>query len=249
MTDTPTLDELWASAPPADQTFDPDQVAELPNPARHYLEHAIAPGTPLATTVALLMHGEIKLQSWVPFSARQVIRWDRGMIWRATARMFGVVPIRGFDRLIDGQGEQRWNLLGLIPVVAASGPDITRSTAGRMAAEFVWLPSALCRDSVVWTAPDISHAHASFRLMGEDVNLKLAVDGVGGVESVKFQRWGAPGDSVPHYADFGGSAEDERTFGGYTIPIHLRIGWYFGTDRFGSEGEFFRVTIDDAQFR
>jgi hypothetical protein len=29
----------------------------------------------------------------------------------------------------------------------------------------------------------------------------------------------------------------------------LRIGWYFGSDRFDTEGEFFRITIDDAMFR
>jgi len=48
---------------------------------------------------------------------------------------------------------------------------------------------------------------------------------------------------------FGGVADDERTFGAYTIPSALRIGWYFGTDRFDSAGEFFRVTIDEAVYR
>ena len=45
--------------------------------------------------------------------------------------------------------------------------------------------------------------------------------------------------------DFGGIIEEEGTFCGYTIPTRLRIGWYFGTERFESEGEFFRVTIVD----
>jgi hypothetical protein len=29
----------------------------------------------------------------------------------------------------------------------------------------------------------------------------------------------------------------------------LRIGWHFGSAGFGSAGEFFRVTIDDARYR
>ncbi len=49
--------------------------------------------------------------------------------------------------------------------------------------------------------------------------------------------------------DFGGVAEEERRFGGYTIPTRLRVGWYVGTDRFEPAGEFFRVTIDDAAYR
>ena len=55
--------------------------------------------------------------------------------------------------------------------------------------------------------------------------------------------------SKSHYVDFGGIIEEEGTFCGYTIPTRLRIGWYFGTERFESEGEFFRVTIDDAIYR
>ena len=41
----------------------------------------------------------------------------------------------------------------------------------------------------------------------------------------------------------------EGSFAGYTIPTRMRVGWHFGTDRFEPEGEFFRVTIDDAAYR
>jgi hypothetical protein len=194
------------------------------------------------------MHGEIKLQRWFPFSAEQVIRWERGMIWRATVRMHGL-PIRGFDRLLDGQGEMRWKLLGLVPIMTAAGADITRSAAGRMAAESVWLPSVLCRDDVSWTAPDTSHAHASLVVLGERAELALAVDDGGRLESLKLKRWGNPEGADFHYVDFGGFVEDEGTFGGYTIPTRLRVGWHFGTERFEADGEFFRVTIDDARYR
>ncbi len=48
--------------------------------------------------------------------------------------------------------------------------------------------------------------------------------------------------------DFGGVAEDEQTFGGYTIPTRLRVGWYVGSPQFEPAGQFFRVTIDDARY-
>lgn len=248
MTGVSSLDELWESTPPGQPRFEPDQLTGLPDAARRYLKHAIAPGTPLASAVRLRMHGEIKLQGWLPFSAEQVIRRGRGMIWRATVRIKGL-PIRGFDRLVDGEGEMRWKLLGLIPVMTAAGPDITRSAAGRVGAEFAWLPSALCGDDVSWTAPDSSHARASFAVQGEKVEPTFAVDGAGRLESLELKRWGNPEDADFHYADFGGFVEDEGTFGGYTIPTRLRVGWHFGGERFESEGEFFRVTIDDAQYQ
>lgn len=50
-------------------------------------------------------------------------------------------------------------------------------------------------------------------------------------------------------ACFGGLIEKEATFAGYTIPVRVRAGWYFGTDEFESRGEFFRVVIDNANFR
>jgi hypothetical protein len=62
-------------------------------------------------------------------------------------------------------------------------------------------------------------------------------------------RWGNPGGSTFGCANFGGFVEQEGSFSGYTIPIRMRVGWHFGSERFESEGEFFRVVIDDAAYR
>ena len=43
------------------ETFDPAAIVSLPEPARRWLGHAIAPGTPLWSSVELTMHGQIKL--------------------------------------------------------------------------------------------------------------------------------------------------------------------------------------------
>ena|SRR5689334_7697316 len=134
-----SFENLWLSAPPAEKYFDPAQVSELPEAARRYLRHSIAGGTPLASAGRLRMHGEIKLKGWNKFSAEQIIRWGRGMIWRATVRMHGI-SIRGGDSFVDGQGAMHWKLFGIVPVINASGPDITRSAAGRVNIESIWLP-------------------------------------------------------------------------------------------------------------
>lgn len=243
-----SLQDLWKSAQPASIQYPPAHLAGLPEAARRYLDHAIAPGTPLATAVRLRMHGEIKLKSWAPFTAEQVISSQRGMIWAATARMKGL-PIRGFDRLLDGEGAMRWKLFGLFPVMTASGRDVTRSAAGRLAAESIWIPSLLCRKEVSWSELDPRHPQARIDQNGETTDLTLAIDKSGAPEEIRLSRWGNPEGTEFHYGDFGGYVEEERTFGGYTIPTRLRIGWYYGTDRFESEGEFFRVTVDQASYR
>jgi hypothetical protein len=243
-----SLDDLWKSVPPDAGLFEPAQLSHLPAAARGYLEHAIAPGTPLASAVRLRMHGEIKLKGWLPFTAEQVISWHQGMIWKATVRMHGL-PVTGFDRLIDGEGAMRWKLLGIVPVMTASGPDVTRSAAGRVEAESVWLPSVLCGEEVSWTAAEPGHPHARVTVQGEATELELSVGESGRLASVKMPRWGNPEGAEFHAVDFGGLIEEEKTFGGYTIPTRLRIGWYFGSPRFESEGEFFRVTVDEATYR
>ena len=248
MPDTTDIDILWSRAPAPSGPFNPDRLDGLPDPAQRYLTHALQPGTPLVQAVRLSMHGEIKLGAWRSFKAEEVIRWDRGMIWRATVRMMGV-PVHGSDRLVDGVGAQRWKLLGLIPVMTADGPDVARSTAGRMAAEAIWLPTVLAHDDVTWTAMDAHRAKAAFTVQGEPVELTLTVDDDGRLEAVTLPRWGDPGNGPFREVAFGGVMEAERTVGGITIPTQLRIGWYPGTDRFDTEGEFFRATVDDVSFQ
>jgi hypothetical protein len=243
-----TLEELWDSAVPTRCTFPPERVATLPLAARRYLSHAVAPGSPMASAVRLRMRGEIRLGRWLPFTAEQVIREDGQMIWRATLRAFGL-PIRGSDRFVDGHGAMRWSLLGLIPVVAASGPDITRSAIGRVQAESIWLPSGMCSDHVAWMESGPNRASAGLSIHGERAQLDIEIEDTGRLRTISMDRWGNPENRGFHYARFGGIVEDERTFGGNTIPTRLRIGWHFGSDRFESEGEFFRVSVEEATYQ
>ena len=253
MTKSISLDALWDSATPTELVFNSDKLDRLPAAARRYLEHAIVPGTKIASAVRLKMHGEIKLKKWISFTAEQVICWEHGLIWSATAWMNGFLPIVGSDRVIDGIGAMQWKILGLFPVMTASGSDITRSSIGRLEAESLWLPSVFYGDDVSWTSTELSdldsNLHSSFVVQGDRAELDFTIDRSGRLKTAKLPRWGNPEGAEFHYVDFGGILEEEGTFGGYTIPTRLRAGWYFGSERFESEGEFFRATIDDAIYR
>lgn len=253
MTKLISLNTLWESATPTELVFNSDKLAHLPEAAKRYLEHAIAPKTKLASAVRLKMHGEIKLKKWIPFTAEQVICWEHGLIWSATAWMNGFFPIIGSDRIIDGIGAMQWKLLGLFPVMTAGGADITRSGIGRLQAESVWLPSVYCGDRVSWASTELSDLdsslHSSFVVQGDRAELDFTIDRTGRLKTAKLPRWGNPDGAEFHNVDFGGILEEEGTFCGYTIPTRLRIGWYFGSERFESEGEFFRAAIDDAIYR
>lgn len=242
-----SLDELWNSVRPGSCAFDPDRLSGLPEEARSYLGHAIDAGTPLASAVRLSMHGEIRLKRWYPFTAEQVISWNQGMIWQAAVKLFGM-PILGSDVFLHGQGRMCWKLFGLLPVADESGPVVTRSMAGRMNLESIWLPSVLCGEGVTWSA-DGERLHAGFTAHGERAEIDCMVDADGRLESVCMPRWGNPGGGAFHEAPCGALVEEEGEFAGYTIPTRLRVGWHFGRDRFERDGEFIRINIDDALFR
>jgi len=115
------LEELWSTAPPSEHVFDPNSVSSLPPAAQRYLKHALAPGAKCSSCARLSMTGTIKLKpGWCKFEAEQVLRWDRGFVWAATAKVNGL-PVTGFDRLVDGTGAMNWTLLGLFPVIKADG--------------------------------------------------------------------------------------------------------------------------------
>lgn len=223
--------ELAAPAQDPGTPFTPAMVDDLAEPARRWLTHTIEPGTLLAETATLTMRGEIKIGSWRPFSATQVLAPPHGFIWSARARVAGL-PVIGFDRYSHGTGEMRWRLAGLVPVMSGTGPDITRSAAGRLAAEgTALLPTAFRRAR--WAAdadPDVAIATWQIGEQTEQVRLHVGADGQ--LRRLTMQRWGTPDDQPPGRYPFVVKIDAEATYAGVTIPTRLRAGW--------GDAEFFR---------
>jgi hypothetical protein len=226
------LSDLWEETAPSKDLFQPQGMPP-------FLAHSLAPGAPLASAVWLKMHGSIRLNGWKSFRAEEVLHQERGFVWKAR-----VGVISGRDALIDGDAGMRWKLLGLWPVMTASGPDIVRSAIGRWIAEAIWLPTMLLPEhGTLW-----KDSSATLSRFGQMDTLQMKLDGQGRLKEFAMQRWGNPDSPTFGLHPFGGIVEEERVFEGYTIPSRLRIGWHFGTPRW-EKGEFFRVEIDEARFR
>ncbi len=67
---------------------------------------------------------------------------------------------------------------------------MTRSAAGRVNIESLWLPSVLCGDDVACSAPDVTRIHARFIAHGENAEIEYTVDEAGILKSV-YSRAGA----------------------------------------------------------
>ena len=223
--------------------FDPSMVEDFPEPARRWLLHAIEPETLLFGAIEIQMSGEIKLSGWRPFTATQAVVPDAGFVWAAHTKLGGL-PVRGFDSYSLGEGRMRWRMLGTLPLLSATGYDITRSAADRLAAEAVLLPTSLV--TATWRpGPDSDSAtylrHFGRRVARGRATVKVGPDGQ--LRSVSLLRWGAPygGAYAEHLFEvtFGG----EYLVDGIAVPDRWSAAW---VDRGGRRQEFLRASIDTA---
>ncbi len=118
-----------------------------------------------------------------------------------------------------------------------------------LAEQAAWLPSVLAGPNAEWLPADSRTARVRLSAHGETVGITIESDATGRARAFSFPRWGNPDGGAFAYHTFGVIVEEERTFGGYTIPSRARAGWHFGTERFEKDGVFFRATIDAAEFR
>jgi hypothetical protein len=247
------VDQRWQAlqAEAGTEVFDPAMVAELPEPARRYLRHAIRPGTVLARSVMLQMRGGIALTPGAektPLRARELLA-AQGLIWQASVGA-GTRRISGHDLFADGEASMRWFLWGIVPIVQASGPDLSRSAAGRVALEVaLWLPSALLPPAGArWEAVDGERARVHLSVDGERLAPVLTIAGDGRLTRIEMQRWDTEGLSgSPAYVPWVGDAlGEEGTFDGYTIVTRVRATAKAGTPQ---ANEFFEAVVTDAVYR
>ena len=237
---------------------DPAMVEGLPDPARRLLLWSIEPGTPLARTAEVSMRGTITLDADrgpVPIEAVQVLTPPEGFIWSARTHG-GLLRIRGYDRFSQGEGEMRWKLFGLIPVMRATGEDVTRSAAARLLMEGVMVPGYLVpapergqeghpkRDgegTPRWEAVDDRHARFRATVAGEEVVTTVEVDSDGRPLRAWAERW-----NEGAYERFQVDLSGEITSGGYRIPSRVQAGWRLGDP---DEFRFFDATLTRIEFR
>jgi Family of unknown function (DUF6544) len=245
---TPAWDRLARPAV-SPHRFDPAMTDSLPEPARRWLTHVIQPGTPLARAAIVEMRGHIRLRRWVGFRAVQLHAPPAGYVWAAQARL-GPLWVAGYDRYSDATGEMRWRLLGRFPVMSATGPDIDRSAAGRVALDALLVPTAWLQDAVTWRQGHSDDTVvAEWRVDDATFPVTLAIGAGGSLRSLTMPRWAQPAGHQWGEYPCGGTVQDEVDFDGITLGTKLSAGYFYGTDKWHSPaGEFFRAGITHATF-
>lgn len=245
-----SVKQIWRSLkiPGTKLVFTKDMVADLDEPVRRYFLHAIALGTPLASYVELTMQGSFQLKpdaQWLPMRASQIISTVPGFIWQAKVGK-GLMNFSGADYYCRDRGRTKFSLWGVIPLVNAQSKDVDRSAAGRLAAEYIWLPSALLpQNGVTWKAIAENTIQANFKLDNEPIVLTLNIDVKGRLLEISLPRWSDAKESGNwQYSTFTAQVEAEQTFDGYTVPSSVGAGWL----DVNLTWIFFRSKIQSADF-
>lgn len=241
---------IRARAKPPAGLFVPTLVADMPEIAQRYFNHAIAPGTPLQTTVELRMEGTFRLgdrtkpQNYA-MTARQWLGPPGDYVWMAEMQS-GLLHISGSDGLVAGAGWTRFWMAGLLPVVnVPTSPDLVRSALTRAAIEGIWAPASLLPgNDVTWEQIGDDTARLHFTTGIEPVDLTLGPDGR--VLAMVTKRWSnANPDALFRLQPFGGTIKAEAAFGGYTIPSMITVGNHFTTPEYFP---FFEATVTGARY-
>ncbi|WSY15506.1 hypothetical protein OG928_29265 [Embleya sp. NBC_00896] len=186
------------------------------------------------------MHGRIRVRRWwCPFEARQTLTPPTAFRWDARVRGPGGVRIVGFDRLDPEGGRMVWRLFGVLPFIGATGPDVTRSAAGRLAGEAVLMPAFALRPDVRWEPLDDTGATARFTVAGYPQEVTVTVTPSGALASVSLPRWGNPDGGPFREHRFVASFDGEATWDGFLLPTGIHAGW-------DATGEFIHYDIDTA---
>lgn len=217
-------------------------LKEYPDPVARFFRYHLPHGFPEHTYSEVPMKGIIKLVNWANFRSTLFSQPFKGFLWQANVKM-GILPVAGYDYFLKNQGAMKWTTFGVIPVMKADGPDVSRSAEGRARMEALFAPHLLIHPDISWEVISENEITATWKIHQEEQPLHLIIGIDGSLKETYIQRWGNPGGVKEFgYHTFGVKIEAEMKYKGTVIPAKGNAGWWFGSDRY-KDGEFFRFEV------
>jgi hypothetical protein len=194
-----------------------------------YAARAVPEEDAAVRSVRIDQVGEMLVGSrWRPFTARETFGVaSTAFTWRARFPLFrGVSLFRVVDRYGDGAGSLRARVLGVLPVVRASGPETSAAEAVRYLAELPWVPHALLAN------PELRFRADAGRIVevslpsrhGIGAVLRLEFDVAGEIARVSGSRVRS-GRGTASRQPWGGTFDGYQVVGGVRIPTRAEVYW------------------------
>lgn len=222
--------EAAADAGPG-RTVGAHDLAELPDPVRRYLAHALREGGPYVETVRVEQTGAVRRDAadpWRPFGATHHVAVDPpGYLWDATVALAPFLSLSVEDEYRGGDGRARLALLDLFPLGGAGpSPELNAAALTRYLAEAVWYPTALLPGAgVEWESIDDRSARATLAHRGATASLVFHFNDRDEVRRVdadeRYRRVDGGFEPTP----WSGCWRDYRTRNGIRVPTAGEAVW------------------------
>lgn len=200
-------------------------------------------------TVHLQQQGKMRTSNksqWMPVKAAQWFSTSiPGFLWFADVKIFPWLHLAGKDSYINGRGHMLINLLSVIPVVNAKGPEINQGCLVRYLAEMVWFPYAAVSSHIEWSEVDALTARATITYGGVSASALFRFNEEGDFTSLKAKRY---------YSEKGRSTLEDwlvetepgayRTFEGIRVPNSLQVTWQLKNGPF----TWFLLKVTDIKY-
>ena len=169
------------------------QIAGLPGPAQQYLRFMGVPGRPADWSFLAHCTGRFRLRPGWPWLPCEAWQYNSGL---DIARVFhlrigGPLPMSARDAYTRGQGSVRGTLLGVVPLVNATGPEYDVSELVTYLNDAVFCaPGMLLNLPVTWTAAGDRCFDLTLRDAGHRVSARVFLDERGApVDFSTEDRW------------------------------------------------------------
>jgi hypothetical protein len=231
----------------ARRTTPRSQLDGLPEPVRRFAASAAPAGS--IALVRLQQRGRLRASRdarWMPFEAEQVYRLDPpAFAWLARATIIPGISVWARDRFVDGEGDLRVRLLGLVSVADSRGPTIDQGAALRFWGEVVALPEVVVSSRLRWEPRD----DRSARLIAAQGDLRVEATVEFDVEArpiaVHADRYREV-DGRGVLTPWSGTFADWRRFGDREFPARWSSIWHLADgDLVAVELEIVGLAVED----
>lgn len=236
------------SEKPAEKIITENMITSYPAPVQRWLRYSGVVGKEMVSTVYITQKGEMRLnpeqKQWFKSYSQQYFTVTiPSFIWKVSMNIY-LLPVIGRDMFVDGKGEMKIKLIGLIPIaVAGDNFKIHQSALQRFLGEISWFPQAALKPYIHWEAIDESSARATITYRGVTGSAVFYFNSKG--ELIKFvaMRYKDINDDKP--TEWVATVKGYGEFHGIKIPTTFDATWMLKDGPF----TWFTFTITDVRYQ
>jgi hypothetical protein len=221
----------------APATYNPAELAGLPDPVQRYFETVLTPGQPMITAVSINHSGTFNMsettEQWRPFTSKQAVVTQRpGFVWDARISMAPGLTAFVHDAYVAGEGVLAARLFGLLTVMEQPPtPELAEGELMRYLAEGAWYPTALLpSQGIIWEAVNETQAQATLRDGDVTVTLLFTFNDAGLIDTVYANGRYREQDGVQVATPWQGRFWEYAQRDGMLIPLAGEVSWLLSTD-------------------